>query len=327
MPDLAPDRYVLVADIGGTNTRVALAEGVSILKETIRRFRNADHSGLEEVLTTYLADAGSGGGSGGGAVDCAGACIAVAGPVRDGAASLTNLDWSMDGALLARATRAERVAILNDLQAQGHALGQLGPGALRTILPGAPAKPDAARLVVGVGTGFNAAPVHVTPVTRIVPPAEAGHITLPVRSAADLALAEALGARHGFASVEDALSGRGVEAVYAFTSGGQRKTSDQIMEALEDGSDPAALETATTIVRLFGAVAGDLALQHLPFGGIALCGGMARAFAPHLEPLGFLKAFTDKGRFSEFLKGFPVQVIEDDYAALTGCAAYLASQG
>jgi glucokinase len=62
---------------------------------------------------------------------------------------------------------------------------------------------------------------------------------------------------------------------------------------------------------------------HLPFGGIYLIGGVARHFAPHLLRLGFQDAFYDKGRFSDFMEQFPVHLVDDDYAALTGSAAHL----
>lgn len=41
--------------------------------------------------------------------------------------------------------------------------------------------------------------------------------------------------------------------------------------------------------------------------------------------MGFAENFRDKGRFSAFMDDFPVCIVEDDYAALTGCAAYLAT--
>ncbi len=44
------DTYSLVADIGGTNTRVALADGRKIIDSTIRRYRNSEFPGLESVL-------------------------------------------------------------------------------------------------------------------------------------------------------------------------------------------------------------------------------------------------------------------------------------
>ncbi len=305
----------LVADLGGTNTRVALADGPTLRRDSIRRFRNADHSGLDAVLRAYVAEIG--------VTAFAGACVAVAGPVRDGQAHMTNLDWQMDDALIAHATGARRVALINDLQAQGHALGHIAPGNLREVVAGSGARGDAAQLVIGIGTGFNAAPVHEGAGVRVVAPSECGHITLPVRSADDLALSLHLKAEHGFAAVEEALSGRGLSALHAWLGGG-RQSGAEIVAALGAG-DPAAQATGLLFARLLGTITGDLALIHLPYGGIYLIGGVARAMGPHLARLGFAEAFRDKGRFGDFVVAFPVRVVEDDYAALTGCAAHLES--
>ena len=100
----AANTLSLVADIGGTNTRVALARGASLLPDTIRRYRNADCPDLETAIRRFVEAEGG--------VDCAAACVAVAGPVRNGQAHLTNLDWAIDTETLARATGAETVAIL-----------------------------------------------------------------------------------------------------------------------------------------------------------------------------------------------------------------------
>ncbi|SEM83178.1 glucokinase [Pseudorhodobacter antarcticus] len=307
----------LVADIGGTNTRLALAKDRTLQQGTIQRFRNADFSGLESILRAYL--------DGLGGADCHGACVAVAGPVANGVATMTNLDWKIDGSVLARATGAATVAILNDLQAQGHALGHIDAANLAPVM-GVPG--DGTKLVIGVGTGFNAAPVHETPWGRIVAASECGHVNLPVRSAEDLALAQFVAAAHGFPGVEDVLSGRGLERLFAFVAGQAgvpaERSAAQIMDSLatENGTGLAS-DTARLFVRLLGAVAGNLALTHLPFGGIYLCGGVVRAFAPRLAAMGFETAFRDKGRFGSFMQQFSVCVIEDDYAALTGCAVYL----
>lgn len=59
--------------------------------------------------------------------------------------------------------------------------------------------------------------------------------------------------------------------------------------------------------------------------GIYLAGGVAWAFAPNLGRFGFGESFCAKGRFSDFVAQFPVSVIEDDYAALIGCAAHMAA--
>ncbi len=311
----------LLADIGGTNTRVALADGAAVRKGSIQRFSNIEYADLGAVLTRYLADAGAG------AVD--GVCVAAAGPVRDGVAVMTNLDWTIDGALLTRATGANRCAILNDLQAQGHALGFIAPQDLRSIIAG-PQAAGAAMLVVGVGTGMNAAPVHGTGSHRLVAPSECGHISMPVRTQTDFELAQFLSSTgphaHGFAGVEDVLAGRGLERLYAFVTAQagaeQAIKAAEVMQRLAAGEDHARA-TARLYVAILGAELGNLALIHLPFGGIYLIGGVARAMSPYFDEMGLKAAFCDKGRFAEFMQNFSVQIVEDDYAALTGCAAYL----
>ncbi len=309
-----PSFLSVVADLGGTNTRVALAEGGRMLPDTIRRFSNEEHQGLEAILCSFLDTLGA---------EVQGACVAVAGPVRDGVARMTNLDWEMDERSISLATGAGTVALLNDLQAQGHALGYLAEDSLSPVLPGLPAAPASARLVVGLGTGFNAAPVHDSSAGRLVVASECGHITLPARSAEELRLARHIEAEHGFAAVEDVLSGRGLAGLHEWHTG-EALSPAEVMEAIAAGHGPAR-ETAQLFVGVLGRVMGDLALVHLPFGGIYLIGGVARAFGPWLDTFGFDEAFHDKGRFSDFLRSFPVWLVEDDYAALHGCAGYLAA--
>ena len=316
-----PNTLSLVADIGGTNTRVALARGAAVLTETIRRYRNADYPGLETVLRAFIAEEDG--------VDCTGACVAVAGPVRDGRATLTNLDWTVDEDSVARAATAETVAVLNDLQAQGHALGAIAGADLMTVIPGPaePSAPEATRLVVGIGPGFNVAPAYFAAGRRLVTPSESGHANLPIRTEADLRLCRYVSTAHGFPAIEDVLSGRGLERIYAWLGDEAGEPGEmhaaEIMEACATGSEPRADAAARVFVRLLGTVCGNLALIHLPFGGLYLVGGVARAFGPHLARFGFAESFRDKGRFAGFMSNFAVRVVEDDYAALTGCAAHL----
>ena len=315
----------LVADIGGTNTRVALATGDVVQTGSIRRFANAEYPNLEAVLTRYLADMG--------VASVGGACVAAAGPVRDGVAEMTNLDWTITGTGLTAATGAVKVAILNDLQAQGHALGHIAADHLRPVIAG-PSKPGASMLVVGLGTGMNAAPVHETPWGRVVAASECGHISMPVRTDEDQRLARFVAEvgphAHGFAGVEDVLAGRGLERVYAFVcheaDTPQDKRGAEIMADVAAG-DALAERAAQLYIHLLGQELGNLALIHLPFGGLYLIGGVARAMTPYFERFGLRDHFTDKGRFAEFMGNFSVTVVEDDYAALTGCAAYLANGG
>ena len=308
----------IIADIGGTNTRVALADGTKVRTHTARRYRNADHADLGEVLAHFLHETGA-------KVDAA--CVAMAGPVQDGVGRLTNLDWHVDASAISDATGATLVGVLNDLQAQGHALAHVHQSCLTEVLAGDSSNPGAAQLMLNVGTGLNSAlVVHGKGVT-IVPPSESGHIGLPVQTEADLRLAQFLSQEHGFAGAEEAASGRGLGNLYAWLlkedqSPDPELSSHDVMTSI--GHADRSARAAALFVRILGMYAGDLALIQLPFGGIYLCGGLARAFAPYYGPMGFGPAFCAKGRFSDFMTQFPVHIVTDDNAALQGCAGYLA---
>ena len=311
----------LVADIGGTNTRVALATGQRILDGSIKRFANAGRAGLGEILSEYMDQSPE---------RPQAACIAGAGPVMDGELHMTNLKWRIDRDTVSAATGADFVAVLNDLQAQGHALDHLDNGDLRPLInwTGQTGDGHAAKLVIGLGTGMNAAMVFRTGDMTLVPPSESGHTSLPLRDEDELRFAQFLIGRGDFPSVEEALSGRGVQNLYHWQSreagDDDRPEAAEIMQRLASGSDPVAEAAARYYVRFAGRVTGDLALVQLPFGGIYFIGGVARAFAPHFDAFGLGTAFRDKGRFSEFTDQFPVCLVEDDYAALKGCAAHVA---
>ena len=305
----------LVADIGGTNTRLALAQGTHLLQDTVHRFKNADFDSLQHVVKQYLFQMDD--------VDPSSACFAVAGPVEGTSAKMTNLNWTIDAHAIGQVISAENVRILNDLQAQGYALGHIEPDHVTTVLAGSSAERYATQLVVGVGTGFNATPVFEAPHGRFVAPAEAGHADLPIRTSSDISIATAVADHSGAPSVEDILSGRGFEKLHcAISDSPERLSGSQIIKRAQSG-DAAATATIEHFVTVLGATCGNLALTLLPFGGITLVGGMARAMQPFLLSHGFEAAFHDKGRFSEFMKRFPVNVVEDDYAALTGCAVML----
>ena len=318
----------LLADIGGTNTRVALAEGRRVKTDSLAKFSNADYKArgqdIAHILADYLAQSGA---------QVTGVCVAAAGPVQDGVATMTNLDWTMDADKLARATGATQVAILNDLQAQGQALGHIDSANLASVMPG-PVKAGGAMLVVGLGTGVNAAPVHDTAAGRVVPPSECGHVNMPVRSDEDFRLlrfVEALLVSRGEAAhvgVEEVLSGRGLANLHSFAAHEAGRSSAaqsaEVLAALAAG-DPTAAHAARLYTHILAQTLADLALIHLPYGGIYLIGGMSRAMMPHFAVNGLTEQFREERRVDLLKTEFSITVVEDDFAALTGCAAYLAA--
>ena len=115
---------ILAADIGGTNTRVALLDGTNLRESSISRYENAKSDSLEQILGDFLSkhpekpDAVS---------------LALAGPVSKDHGKLTNLDWSITTKGASDCAGGAMATLLNDLQAQGHALPYLSNEAFKPI--------------------------------------------------------------------------------------------------------------------------------------------------------------------------------------------------
>lgn len=298
----------LLADLGGTNTRLALADDSGLRRDTIRRYRNAGFAGPAEAVAAYLEDMAPG--------RITALCAGVAGPVLGETAQLTNCDWFIDAADLRRLTAAPDVRLINDLQAQGYALDDLPQGAVQRLFPGRPAPEGAPRLVFNLGTGCNVAVVHRRPEGLFVPAAESGHSALPQAQGRIGALFDRLRDVHPHLPVEAALSGPGLSNIHAFLTGA-RQSPAEILQA------PNARDTIALFCEVLGLVAGNFALHHLPAGGLYLTGGLAQAIAPHLPGSAFLAAFTARGPYTDIVWAVPVSVVADDAFPLLGCARYL----
>ena len=303
---------ILVADVGGTNTRVALARGKRLVPDTVQRYKNVEFASLEDIIESYRETR---------PMEISGACLAVAGPISDGIGELTNVKWRVDAAEISRRLGVP-VSVVNDLQALGHAVHLLTPSDLSQVAKGVPGGAHGTGLVVNAGTGFNAVAVHDTVSGRIVRPSEAGHATMPVTCDEDVRLRTHLLSRSGFACIEDVLSGRGYETVKAWVTADRDDGCDHLAKPFD-----AETSAARILARILGTTTGDLALVHLPYAGIYLTGGIVTALASDLVRLGFLDAFLNKGRFGKLMKSFDVHVICDDLAALRGCASCYLEEG
>ncbi len=298
----------MLADLGGTNTRLALADAGGLRRDTIRRYRNDAFTSFGAVVAAYLEELAPG--------PVKAICAGVAGPVLGETAQLTNYTWHIDAADLRRATGARHVHLINDLQAQGYALDDLPQGAVQVLYPGRSAPDDSPRLVLNLGTGCNVAVVHRRPEGLFVPAAESGHSALPHATGRIGALFDHLAQAHPHRPIEAALSGPGLSNIHDFLTGA-RLSPAEILQS------PHASATLALFCEVLGRVAGNFALHHLPAGGLYLTGGLARAIAPHLPGSGFHAAFTARGPYTDIVRAIPVSAVTDDAFPLLGCARHL----
>jgi glucokinase len=140
-------------------------------------------------------------------------------------------------------------------------------------------------------------------------------MAMPVWNAQSLRLVDWLRAKAGGATVEHALSGRGLSRLWAFAGGQGRPVPQDVLTACA-GGERHATQAVALYAQILGHAARDMALAHLALGGVWLAGGLARAVAPHLRRNGFAEAF----RADPLTETVPVRVIADDAAAVLGCS-------
>ncbi len=303
----------LVADIGGTNTRLAMAQDGQLVAGSIQSYLNDGFSGFDGPLNTYLDQANR--------PAISGICVAIAGPAHGETGKLTNRDWHFHIDALARMANAERAVLMNDLAALGYALPHLADNQVTELRPGAASgRRNGQSFVLGLGTGVNVAvSIAAGAAGHRVLEAEAGHVNLP--SEVQARLDDAIGpqAAAAFFSTEELLAGRGLSALHACLSGQPAQPGHQIIAS----PDKTARQTVNLFATLAGLTLRELILFYLPLDGIYLNGGVFRgilstASAPFLEALDAPHLMRD------IIETPPIRLITDDAAALQGCAARLA---
>ncbi len=301
----------MLADVGGTNARLALARDGKIDPSSVTRFRGDDYASFDDVVAAYLAQHPG--------EEITSVCVAVAGPVASGAASLTNRDWDFSEARLREMTGAGRARLINDLTALGYATPSLGTSGV-ALLRAAPA--DRARngqaLVVNAGTGFNVCAVRVLPDGGIIClEAEEGHTRLPANIAA-LLLAEVGDRASEFDSTEELFAGRGLARLHGARTGQTGLRAEDVTAAAAAG-DTEARATLAFYAEIFGLLCRELAMRFMPFDGMYLAGSVARSSAEQIEI--FERAFLSDDLMRQLTEATPVMMIRDDQAALYGCLA------
>ena len=90
--------------------------------------------------------------------------------------------------------------------------------------------------------------------------------------------------------------------------------------------DPLAVHALDLFISVYGAFAGNMALTTLSRGGVYIAGGIARQIAGKLNDGGFIRAFTDKGRFADLLRRYPVHIVTDPKIGLKGALNVLKAE-
>ncbi len=314
---------VLLADVGGTNVRFALADPSGerlLLQETIRRYRVADHGSFEQAARTWQAEIGE---------RAQHAVFAFAGRVHDDEVQATNNPWRVSRQRVRSGLALDEVAFINDFAAMSLAVTCLRAQDMRAI--GAPAVPAMTGrrtfAVVGPGTGLGVGALLLREGRVEALETEGGHAAFAPGTDEEIELLRRLHMRLGRVSNERLLCGNGLSNLHEALAElrgrpGERLPPEEISRRAGAGDDAACVRAVELFCELLGSVAGDFVLAFGAWDGVWLGGGMTPLLLDWLDRSGFRRRFEAKGRLQESMMAVPSVAILHPDAGLLGAAVH-----
>ena len=310
----------LIADIGATNARFALADKDGV--HNIEVLQCDDHPTITEAAKHYLdmvkpsemPTIGS---------------FAIAGPVTGDWFEVTNNHWKFSVEETRKELSLDFLHLMNDFQAIALAIPYIEEKYLTKIGGG---EGDKSRpcAILGPGTGLGVASLVNAGNGHYVPmPAEGGHITMPAKTQREFDLFRTLRYKYSHVSAERVCSGKGLVNLYnaiRILDGHEElpdRTAPEISELAQKQECKVCEEALDKMCRFLGSAAGNLALSIGAFGGVYIAGGIPAKLGEFFFNSSFYEEFLSKGRFREYLELMPVYLIDHPYIAFAGLQADL----
>jgi glucokinase len=316
----------LLADIGGTNARFALARldaRASLCLDSVQQFAVADFASLADAAAHYLAATGLRGD------DVSAAVFAVAGRVEGEQARITNSPWVIERTATRAALGLPGLRLVNDFAAQAMGTQLLGAGDVVAIGDAGPLPAPAAsrtQAVIGPGTGLGVSTLIVRDGRAVALETEGGHVSFAPGDAEEVALLGRLGARFGRVSNERLVSGSGLVNVYEALAAARGVANGiarpEDVTAGARAGDALCRAALDRFCAVFGAIAGDLVLTLGAWDGVFLTGGLVPRLLPELQASAFRARFEAKGRFAPAMAQVATYAVVHPQPGLLGAAAF-----
>jgi glucokinase len=318
---------IVAGEIGATRTRLAAfeTEGNRLRMAIEKTYMSQEQAGLSEVLAQFTKAEG---------IPVDSACFGVAGPVRAGRSTLPNLSWIIDSRELAKQLKLNFVYLLNDLEAYAYGVDALESKDFVTLNEGAQ-DAEGNRAVISAKTGLGVAGLYWDGSRHRPFACEGGHADFAPRDQLQMELLAYLQKKYRHVSCERVLSGPGIRNIYEFLRDSHKAEEPAwLREQIQAAPDVPALisrlalegkaaicdQALSMFVSIFGAVAGNCALNFMSAGGIFIGGKIAAKILPKMQDGSFMQSFFDKGRMEPLLKDMPVKIVLNDDCGLMGAA-------
>jgi glucokinase len=305
-------RTTLLADIGGSKSRFAIANSSGAL-EHVLVIHNDTAADLDAAVARYLEETGA---------NPRAATLALAGPVEGEEVVLTNrTNWRIRRVEFAKRFGLSELRLLNDFEAIAWALPHLGPAHTRPLGSAVPVR-EGVKVVLGPGTGLGVAALLPADGRWHVIASEGGHASFGPQAPDEAEVFARLRDECGSVSAETVLSGAGLVRLARALDPQAACHAAETIAASALAREPAAQAAARLFVRLLGRFAGGLALTFKALGGVYIAGGVASGLGPLLDEPQFRAAFEAHPPHQALLETIPTLLITCEEPGLIGCAAH-----
>jgi glucokinase len=303
----------LIADIGGTNARFALADERGVYEQ--KTLQCEQYPTIVDAVKAYVDGLGA---------KPKRAAFAIAGPVGGDFFEMTNHLWKFSIEETRRTLGLDQFELMNDFKAIALGVPHLDAKDITQVGNTVAAEPHAPIGIIGPGTGLGVASLFWAGGQYHAVPGEGGHVTIAARTQREFDLFRTLRYKYHHISAERVCSGKGLVNLYnaiKILDGHDtlpERTAEQISEAGINKTCPVCEEALDKVMGFLGNVAGNLAVTLGAKGGIYIAGGIPAKLGEYFFNSRFRADFESKGRYDAYLKPIPTYLITHPNIAFVG---------
>ena len=297
-------KNALLIDLGGTNVRHAFFINNALSKISKEKISDKE---FIPFITKLLNEAES---------KIEYLVVAAAGPNNQGFINLTNRNLLINSSELEANLNLKKCLLLNDWEAVAFSLSEMGKKSFLSIKSNVPSNKNT--LLIGPGTGLG--------VTLIIDdqiiPTEFGNVLSATKS-----MMESFGIERSekFLSLENILSGPGIEMLYEEKFGKKLSSEKIITLALERNED--ALFIVNNFLKILITIIDDLVLS-FTCKRVILGGAILNSLKSILTSKKILNYFSSRinPKYSQLIEEVQVDLLLEDEPGIFGCLAFLKTE-
>ena len=314
---------IMVVDVGGTNIRFAMSETVSAPLSDIQSFECSNFMTIEEAVEAYIDSV-----EGVRDVNFDAVSIAVAAPIFCDHINVTNNHWQFIKSELINKIPAKSLLVVNDFVAQALAQADQVESKNQLIIHGH-RRAESPLLVIGPGTGLGVAALVPVKADYFIVEGEGGHARFTPHDGVERELEAYLLKRQPYVSIENVVSGPGLETIYRFLcdSAGVKA---EISSAAEIGAE--ALEgvelprqAALLLLNALASVIVDNIFIMGCWQGAVTTGGVVPKLSGLIDKSEFKERLRSPGYLQEVFDEIPVWLSTNPISGLLGAQSALSN--